>query len=330
MKSWSTWARIIISIGACILLLSWVDWSEVGGTLKRANFYWLVVAFLAMHADRFVMALKWRMLMRGTGSSVSADTAVKAYYVGGFWSQVIPTTFGGDLVRTGWMANEDLRAELTASSIVVERFLGFLALAIVATLGLFFVIVYMKLLLPVISVVTLILFILSIAAVLTIFNQTAHNFTQRLISKLRFRGINHKIEKVRISTLAFKDYPKLLFAFLLLSIFEQSFPIIVAIMLARAFSIDLPLVWAAVGVPLILVAIRLPISVNSFGIQEGAYAFVMSFAGISVSESVIMSLFDRVLLLIAMLPGAYLTISQSRRRSTISTVSESPSNPIGD
>ena len=325
MKSWKSWARVLISIGAVALLLSWVEWSEVGVLLERVNYYWLIMAFVVMHIDRFLMAFKWRMLIQGSGANVSPYMAIKSYYVGGFWSQLIPTTLGGDLARTSWIADNDLSTRsVAATSIVVERVLGMLALSIVAFVGLLFAIFYLDLKSPVIAIIILILFVGSIAAIVTIFNPTIHDMLQRVISKFRFRGINRKMENIRISMLAYKDRPLLLFVFLLLSIIEQIFPVIIAVTLARALAIDLPLIWAMAGVPLILATIRLPISVASFGIQEGAYVFIMAFAGISVSESVTMSLLDRSLLIIAMLPGALWTISLSKRRSSNLPNSEKP------
>jgi len=77
----------------------------------------------------------------------------------------------------------------------------------------------------------------------------------------------------------FRDKRWLLMTFLVLSILEQAFPIIANYMWAKALSIDVPLVWLIMGMPIILAVSRLPISVKSIGIQEGAYAFVFSLGG---------------------------------------------------
>lgn len=104
--------------------------------------------------------------------------------------------------------------------------------------------------------------------------------------------------------MTFKAKPGLLVWFLILSTCEQAFPIISTFIMARAFFIDLSLTWAIITVPIILAISRMPISINSFGVRESAYAFMLSLAGVTVSQSVVMSLVDRVLLLVATLPGA--------------------------
>jgi hypothetical protein len=79
-------------------------------------------------------------------------------------------------------------------------------------------------------------------------------------------------------------------------------------MLAKAYSIELSLVWLMMVVPIILAAARAPISLQGWGVQEGAYAFIFSSAGIPLSNAVMISMTGRILLILSSFPGALWTL----------------------
>jgi hypothetical protein len=56
----------------------------------------------------------------------------------------------------------------------------------------------------------------------------------------------------------------------------------------------------------------MPISVGGLGIQEGAYGLVFSYAGVPVTQSVMMAVIGRVLVLLSSLPGAWWMLSISK------------------
>lgn len=188
---------------------------------------------------------------------------------------------------------------------VIERFLGSLALAIAACVSLFLLTQQLNLTLPALS--RSILFI-SIVAVGAVFNQTLHTFVVRLIARLKLKKLSALFEKVGMATLLFKEKPVLLLTFLTLSVIEQAFPMLAIYAMVKTLSIDLSFMWVVVSVPIILAIVRLPISIGGFGLQEGACAFVLGFAGASLSQAVALGITGRVLELLATLPGAFWTL----------------------
>lgn len=309
MKKPGFWARTIVSVAACLLLLGWINWDEFSDTVKEANGYWLFTVFLLLHMDRLFMAYKWRILLRTSGVSVSTMTTVKAYYIGSFWSFFLPSV-GGDVVRISWLIRKakGQSSAIIASSAVIERLLGALALAIVASGSFILSTVYFGLRLPALSRIIFLFLVVSIVAIAVIFSRSAHAMSQKLLSRLTFEKVSHMLEKMMSATLAFKEKPGLLITFIILSILEQAFSIIAIFTMTKALSIDIPIVWVIIGVPIILAVSKMPISVNGLGVQEGAYAFIFAFAGLSLSKSVAMSVTDRVLTLLATLPGALWTV----------------------
>jgi len=312
MKNPVLWAKIGVAVATCFLLVWWVNWNELANTLKAADGYWLCAVFLIMHVDRIFMALKWMLLLRGSLVSISTGAVLKSYYVGGFWGLFLPASLGADAVRATWLIKEGEDGPIIVSSIVIERLLGSLALALVGVGSIVLLTVYGDVGVATLSGIVFGFLFVSTVAITALFSRSTHRILQRLMAPLPLQGVRRKIDEMKVAILRFREKPDRLIRFLMLSIFEQVFPIISTFLLAKAFSIDLPLVWAIIGVPIILAVSRMPISVNNIGVKEGAYALMFSFAGISLSDSVMMSMADRVLLLLAGLPGALWTALPSK------------------
>jgi len=324
-KSVWFWARFLVTALACGAVWWWVDWSQFVQKLRTADIVLLLVAFAIIHIDRVFMAWKWNILLRNLGLPISVGTATQGYYVGSFWSTFLPMSIGGDVVRVTWlMTRVQVGGAQIVSSVIVERLFGVLALAIAVLGSLVIGTIYADMSLKVVASSIAALLAGLIAILLAVFSAPAHRLMQSAIAWLPSQEWSRKIEEVRLAFLAYKERPRLLLAFLALSVLEQAFPIVGIIVLANAFRIDLPLVWAIIGIPLVLAGARMPISINGFGINEGLYAFVFSMAGIPVTESVLMALVDRALLLIAALPGAVLTVLASGQ-TTFSSSNSRPS-----
>ncbi len=113
------------------------------------------------------------------------------------------------------------------------------------------------------------------------------------------------IMKLRLALQEYRNNRRLLILFLLLSILEQGVPIVAVFLTAKAFAIHLSFSWAIITVPLVVVISRIPISIDGWGIQEGAFVYVFTHAGLSVNESLLLALAGRMLVLLAALPGAF-------------------------
>jgi uncharacterized protein (TIRG00374 family) len=316
-ESWKKvgfWIRVAISFGACIVILSLINWSDFADKLRIADSRWLILAFAVIHIDRFWMAYKWCLLLNGSGVFISICETFKTYYIGAFWGTFIPFSVGADMVRISSLIRLMGKSSEIVSSVIIERLLGLLALGLVSTASLILAFTYLNLEFHAYYLVVLFLVVASMILIIFIFNTAAHGYFRNLISRLSQR-LDRIVEKLSLAILVFKQKNRLIFVFLILSIVEQVFPIINIYLLAKAYAIDLPLVWAIVAVPLNLVVSRMPISWSGFGITEGFYVFVFSLAGLDATDSLLLALTDRILLLIAALPGAWWTITQNKWKS---------------
>ena len=82
------------------------------------------------------MALKWRLLIKPQGLSVSVSDAITTTYMGNFGGQFLPGGIGTDVVRIYLLRKLNLPTISVAASILLERVLGLYAHILVALIAL--------------------------------------------------------------------------------------------------------------------------------------------------------------------------------------------------
>jgi glycosyltransferase 2 family protein len=312
VKSRGWLLRCAVSVVACAALLWLVDWTEFLRTAKLANGYWLALVLVLVLGDRVFMVYKWMILLRCSGLPVSQGKVFHAYFVGAFWEAFLPASIGGDVMRVTWLARRVANTGKIISSVVIEKLLGAVALALVAVASFGLLARHLAeasadLLVAIVAILSI-----SLVGMTIVFSHRAHDVMKAVIAEIPLRGLNEMVEKVRVGVLEFRGKPVLVGGVLLLSVCEQAFPIVANFTLARAVSVNLPFKWAVIGMPIILAVSRMPISVAGLGIMEGAYALVFSYAGVPLTQSIIMAVTGRVLVLISSLPGIWWTVSISK------------------
>ena len=94
--------------------------------------------------------------------------------------------------------------------------------------------------------------------------------------------------------------------------FNHILPILRPYVIALALGVSVPIAYFFVLVPIVLVLIRLPISFDGFGLQEGAFVFFLSLVGISEGVAFSVGLTNHLVFLLGILPGGIM-YSMSRK-----------------
>lgn len=318
--------QIAISVLLVGLLIWWVDPRELGRAMADAEPIWIIAALLVATANRILMAVKWTFLLAARGIHVSWTRATKIYYQSTFLGIFLPPTVGGDVVRAWLVTRDEKRLPEIASSIVMERVIGLLALAV-------FGIVAAALLPGLVGeggIDTSHLLATIAGASLVMLGGFVFSFStaaEKIILSLstwlakvpvigRFAGLLGKIH------VAYRDYRHdrgTLVLFFFLTMLENSLPILRAWMVAMALGVSVSPLWFLVIVPLELVLIRIPLSFDGFGIREGLFVWFLALAGVAESTGFAVGLANHMIFLIAVLPGAlfYLLDPGARNARTV-------------
>ena len=314
LKNKSLWFRLLLSVGLISFLFYSVDLQETLAILRRANVVLLLAALLVACGDRILMAYKWNILLKAKGINLSLVSVTGTYLITTFLGLFLPATVGGDALRAYAIAKDGHKGSDVVSSIIIERALGFLALFIFMLTSIilsifvfgqsFFAGIWQLFWL------FLVLFVASVAMIVLSMNETVLRQLGRLFekwpAKIREHKIVRKLEEVYRSYRSFQANKVEVGLFLLLSLVENLFPLFWTYFLSLAFHIEIPLLYFFILIPIVLVLVRLPISLDGFGIQEGAFVYFLALIGIMRPEALLLGLASHILAIFSVLPGGVL------------------------
>ena len=126
------WTGTIV-LGVYILRRS--ELTLVWELLLRVLPAFLFIAAGLYVVDRLVAALKWRMLFVAYGSSLRFSAALSIILQSTFLGAAIPGTVGIDVIRARMVSRRGGSFAHSLSSVVVERIMGVVTLAVCALLG---------------------------------------------------------------------------------------------------------------------------------------------------------------------------------------------------
>ena len=113
--------RIVISLGLLIFLLAKVGMRETWESLQGANVGYLLAVFLLYLLSIVLRSYRWRIFLNAQGVRASLPKLISLYLMGGFFNLVLPSGFGGDVVRIYELSQHSSR---TASSIPPSSWIG--------------------------------------------------------------------------------------------------------------------------------------------------------------------------------------------------------------
>lgn len=293
--------RIGFAIGLMVLLFSQLDGAQALRLLAEARPGWLVAALLALTVQTLLSAWRWRLTARQLGLPIARGRAIREYYLAQIVNQSLPGGLLGDVgraVRSRGAAG--LRA--AAFAVVIERLLGQAAMLAILFVGVAVVTMTpggIELPPPLPRLVALMGIVAVLAALALWLLPGLPGATGARLAGLRAPLMRAVAGPVLPSQI-------------MLSLGTASANLLAFDFCARATGTDLSLAAIAVIVPLILVAMVLPISVAGWGLREGAAAALFPLAGASAAAGLAASIAFGLIFLVSTLPGLVVILAARR------------------
>jgi len=305
--------RLIVTLSLVAFLISRIDFERLPETIS--SIYWLplVVAFGFGHVDRFLMALKWRLLIKPQGLSVSVSDAITTTYMGNFGGQFLPGGIGTDVVRIYLLRKLNLPTISVAASILLERVLGLYAHIVVALIALVIAKFGVVVISEKLSWVIVVLFLLYTVGFVISFAPWGEGLVE--ISSKRFPHLRY-LHKALVGIKSYRLYrnnKSTLITFFALSMLEVVVVTLSFYFAAEAMAFKISLLQLLVSVPLILILARMPVSVSGIGVFEGVVALFLVQVGESISHAAIYGFLLRLLQVLVLLPGGFLYLMEKPR-----------------
>ena len=281
--------RFAVSVGLLIGLGWWLDGRALLDQLENIDFRWLLVGFVVTFGQTVLSAWRWRYTAKRLGLNLSLRDAVREYYLAIFINQVCPGGIVGDLSRA-WRHARTAETGPAVRAVILERLSGqmvmiVLSLGAVAALPEDVIgdVPYGWVFLVILSLVTVV--------VMTLVRRRSSG-NESLVEKL--------LHDTRIAVCSREALPRQLISS---SIIVASY-LLTFVIAARAIGSYTPLATLVPLIPIVLLAMLLPISIAGWGVREGVAALLWAAAGLSAVEGAAISATYGLLILISSLPGA--------------------------
>jgi hypothetical protein len=123
-------AKAAISVLLLYLSLRRVDLDSVVQRLGGLDLLWFGFILLVLSGQVVLGALRWREIVAVCGGALPLPTALRYNFIGLFFSQVLPSTVGGDAVRIWLLARGGAGWPKAIYSMLIDRIVGVSVLAL--------------------------------------------------------------------------------------------------------------------------------------------------------------------------------------------------------
>lgn len=285
-----------VAISLCLLawLLKAIDWRACLPIARRADLMMMILAVVLLTVERVLSVVKWRLFLTVKGSKITFWRLFIINYVGGFWGLILPSSVSADIVRGFYLSKATADLSLTVTSMAVDRIIAGMALVTLGCLGGWQA--GYRPGLEHMHGIALGIAILMVAAIALLFQGGLLRWIDRGIN----RRLGHWkiIETARqwiVSCLAYRKYPGLLGLGFILSLAVQVVRVLVFYVVAVGFNLHAPIMYYFIFIPLIMVLIMLPVSINGIGVREVSFVSFFALAGMPESGAFVVSLAVSVL-----------------------------------
>jgi glycosyltransferase 2 family protein len=298
--------RLAAAVGLTALMLWWAGPAAVWAAARGARWPWIGLAVLLVIADRTLMAYRWVALLRAIPSAAHSRLSeiLRVFFVSTYLGTFLPGSVGGDAVRTYGLNRLAVPAADAFASVFLDRLLGILSLLLMALAGL--VLARDLARDPAVLASLTATALACAAAAVAIFSRRAAALggavARRMPSDRAARVTTRVVEGLQ----RYAPERRILSVVLAASIAVQILRVLQAYCLGRSLGISTPLTTYFAFIPIILLVMLLPISVNGLGTSQIAFVGLFSRVGVAQGPAFALSVLFLALGVIGNLPGGLL------------------------
>lgn len=320
-----------LSLAFFFVLFSFVRTNELSQILSQLNWLYLAVSFAVTLVMVAASCAKWHLIMELKNENISYFALMKIYLVGYFFSNILPSTVGGDVVRSYYAGRLIENQSFSAVSVFVERFSGmYFSFILVILSPLFQPYLYKT---PYVYLASIGGFMLASATLWVwraknpfllpnkladFFFHILNSFSRKLnlavldrgvvsLEKM-YRKIVEKLKNIRfelqVATNALKNSSGFLLRLIFWTVLFYLLTWLNVYTCFLAFNIEVSLLKICAIVPVIMLVAHVPVTLlGNLGYFESVFVFYFLLVGVGGAETLAMGLLLRVKLLVMGLLG---------------------------
>lgn len=292
--------RVAVSGLLLVYLAHLSAFEGIAQAFRRIQPVYLIGIFLLYFLSVSIQSLRWKYLLKAWGVARGFNILFRSIMTGLFLNNFLPGSLGGDVYRLYAGGRDTGKVEAVGATIFYERILSYGSLV---TLGLVVLSIRADLSQDwlfwlLLGGALLGLILLSALSSMPVFERLA----QSLMDRYQF------LQKIRLGewlySLRFKvRHPGILAGLLLISFLIQLVDVFTFRLVAAAIQLPVTFKELLLFVPLLYLAILLPLSLNGIGVRETVFVMFSSIWGITSTDAVAFSLTVFVLTMAGSLVG---------------------------
>lgn len=302
--------RIIVTGTILVWLIAAFDSTEIKNLVSLLSLSTVAYACILHTIVFFLGGIRWWLLFRWTDHEHKKTDAIAAvlpsYYMGIFFNNLLPSSMGGDIVRTVHLTRLGFRGETLLGSAAIDRVIGLLVMLVLSGAGL--ALSSLQIFPTTLKWIVFITTLMLITIVLALFSNQLNKFLDSVNRQYGGAKILSFVIKTAQICHSYRLAPYNLAVATVLGLLAQCLAVFVYYLIARDLSIDLSLSAYFTIVPLALLAASLPISVGGLGVREGASVALFVAAGVNTEAAGALSVGYLFVLWLTSMPGGLVTL----------------------
>ncbi len=281
-------AKLLLSGLLLAYVLSDIDISIILDSLKNVSITWLLIAISLNGVGKVLSGFRWKFLLRAQSVEVPVIKLINFLFVGHFFNIFLPTTVGGDVVRVYDVSKHSKKMAQSVSTVIVERMMGILALAILAILGIVIGLFVGLKVSSFVGMVSLVL-VFTLLGFIMIFNRFLIKVLCKFLEGFKLQKVKRKIWNLHEAFMFIRSKDNALRITFLYSLALQINVVLHYYFISVALDLDVILGYFFIVVPIIIILLMLPISINGIGLRENAYVFLFAYIGVAGQDAIALS-----------------------------------------
>jgi uncharacterized protein (TIRG00374 family) len=300
--------RLIAAVGLTALMIWWAGPANVWQSARGARPIWIAAALLLVVVDRTLMAYRAVALLQPfpESSRPRVRDIVRVFFVSTYLGTFLPGSIGGDAVRTYALNRLAVPAADAFASVFLDRLLGIVSLLVMALAGLALARDLAHD--PAVLVSLVATAMVCLVSAIAIFSRRAGVMSETVAAWVPSHRVRRATSAVVGGLQRYAPERRLLAAVLAASVGVQILRILQAFCLGVALGIPLPVTAYFAFIPVILLVMLLPISINGLGTSQVAFVGLFARAGVRQADAVALSILFLALGVAGNLPGGFLYV----------------------
>jgi uncharacterized membrane protein YbhN (UPF0104 family) len=301
--------QVVVTIALFVLLYLSISWTTLFVALQHVHKSMLLISALIGVCCIVLSAYQWHGLLRIARIHFDLADLVHLYMVGIAFSHLFPTGLGGDAVKALYVGNGDDERACSSGVLILCRITGFLAMLLIALPALYIWRSQINKQLSLWLCVLIIFFSFAIAAL---------SFLLAFLCRFHASPLHrypplHSLFKL-VASLGHRLWQPL--ALLRATLYGWIFwgaAILNCYCYASSLGLSIPFYFFLIAVPFTALVSAIPVSLNGFGLREGAFVFAFTTVHVSSAHALLLALLLDFQALCFAVAGTYLYFTRIKK-----------------